>query len=342
MDHRGKDSLNTWRTVALLGLTLNHLLLWPLENISFAMKITYQSLGWVSFASVFFAAAGIQWGRKACTTDSLWVWNIRRSGKLLLWVFSATILFVFAVESQVIKPVPWQRHISWIEPLTPLKALAGLKLPWLLDVIWLHAWLGIYATIVWSVFGKNKSPLAIAAVSVLVWIAGQTDAVQLQILPTSAEAPPWHHWTGWQLIFVIGALSQRDEVKRRLELLKNPFFTKLLFSAALLLFMLKQSTASAHIDDVSETKCFGPWFTINTLVLCLLARKYQLPKLPAGLAAVGRRTLVFYSLQILAVYLLGSHSAFSQNQKFHSFVVIAFLLASFFALAHLLMNRRSA
>lgn len=341
MGRIGKDPLNTWRAVALLGLTFNHLLLWPLENISFAMRITYQSVGWVSFASVFFAIAGIQWGRKACTSDSLWIWNLKRSAKLLLWVFSATILFALAVELQFIKPAPWQRHISWTDPHTPLKAVAGVKLPWLLDVIWLHAWLGIYATIVWSVFGRNKSPLAITAVSVLVWIAGQTDAVEIKILPTPAEAPPWHHWTGWQLLFVICALSQQDEVKKKLALLKDMFFSKILLFEAVFLFILKQSTASAFIDDMSETKSFGPWFAFNSIVLCLLAKRFQLPELPAALALIGRRTLFFYTLQILAVYLLGSHSAFSQNQKFHSIAVIAFLLTSFLVFAQLLMNRRS-
>jgi hypothetical protein len=305
------------------------------------MRITYQSVGWVSFASVFFAISGIQWGRKACTSDSLWQWNVRRSARLLFWVFTATILFSLAVELQVIKPAPWQRHMNWTEPHTPLKALAGLKLPWLLDVIWLHAWLGIYATIVWSVFGRNRCPLAIAAVSFLVWIAGQADEVQVRMLPTIAEAPPWHHWTGWQLLFVICALSQHHDIKKRLDFLNNAFFSKILLFAAVLLFILKQSTASADINDLSETKRFGPWFAVNSIVLCLLARRYQLPQLPAALAIIGRRTLVFYSLQILAVYLLGSHSTFSQNQKFHSFAVIAFLLASLFALAQLLMNRRS-
>jgi hypothetical protein len=217
-----KDSIEFLRGLCLMAMTLNHLLLWPFVNVSFLLRLTYQSLGWWSFATVFFALAGVQWGRRTQGEHRLWHWNGLRAGMLLGWVCVATSLYILGVNLRLINPAPWQAHIAWRDIGTLFGALLGFKLPWLIDVIWLHAWLGLFAAMLWSIPLLRSSPFLIFSVSAAIWLCGIPDI--FAGLGRYQIAPSWHSWTGWQFLFVICALSQQPTVKDRLDKLRKKKF----------------------------------------------------------------------------------------------------------------------
>lgn len=339
MNTQQTDNLSVWRGLCLLGLTFNHLLLWPCENISFALRLTYQSLGWASFATVFFAIAGIQWGRKLQRSALLWRWNLARCGRLMAWVFISTAIFVIAVRLNFVQPAPWQRHLDWSSPNIPIWAVLGLRIPWLIDVIWLHAWLGIFATLLWSIPIVRHSPFCIAALSVLVWLAGQ--AGYFDSFSLHDAAPSWHSWTGWQLLFVGCALSQQNEFKSWFRIFEKRSVLALPLIIAVILFVVKQFQILKFINDTFQTKNFGPLFAFNSFVLALLASSCRFPIVPNWLVFLGRHSLFFYSLQCFFIYILGSHVSLSQNEKFVAMFVSLSSLGFYFGLAQLLMHRRS-
>jgi hypothetical protein len=332
---------DVWKGLSLLGLTFNHLLLWPCSNLSFALNFTYQSVGWVSFASVFFAIAGVQWGRRAenQTPQQLLNWNFKRAIKLFAWVGCATAIFVLANKASLLEPAPWQRHLIWNAPSTVLMAISGFQLPWLLDVIWLHAWLGVYATILWSLPKIRSSSLCIALVSACVWLLSQAGYFNVQSQLFSA--PSWHAWTGWQLLFVGCALSQRKDVQAVIGYFRKSSLRLIIIIIAAALLISKHTLSKAEVDPFLQTQKFGPLFATNTVCFCLLLGEHKFPRMPKIVATIGKRSLLFYSMQCVVIYTLGSHTTFAQNQKTISLWIVVLVSLLLPTLCWLIAQRRS-
>lgn len=328
-----------WRGIGLLGLTFNHLLLWPYTSLSFALRFTYQSLGWVSFATVFFALAGVQWGRVAERNRNLWRWNLRRTAFLWAWVLVAVLIFRVGIESRLLRPAPWQNHIRWTENYGILYALAGVRLPWLLDVIWLHGWFGLFATILWSLPGVGVSALRIALVSCIFWISAQINFGQIS--PLFHEAPPWHVWTGWQILFVGCALSQRKEAARVVSYFRRKSTRRVLIVVIILMCVLKNFRILSDQDNLRQTRQFGPLFAINSAAWCFALAHIRRLRLPKWIAVIGRQSLAFYTVQCIFVYLLGSHWLLDENQTVYAFLTVMCVFIFFVAISQLCVQRES-
>jgi|GEM_PF-5499317 len=340
MPQREANNFAGWKGLCLIGMSFNHLLLWPFPGLSPALRLTYQSVGWFTFASVFFAIAGIQWGRRAQSNTKLILWNIKRAKKLGLWIVLATSLFLVGIKLGLITPAPWQISIAWQQPQTLLYALLGLRLPWLIDVIWLHMWLGVFATLLWISPGIRGRWWAIACVSFALWCLGQSN--DPLGLGTNADAPSWHHWTSWQLLFVVSALSQQDEVRKKLAVLNFPEHRKYILAAAILFFILKHIQVQSNQEQLSAAQRFSPLFAVNTAVLLLAAKPYQSIRFPAFVSTVGHQSLAAYSAQCMVVYILGTHSKWFPPSPIAAFLLVILFSTFIASSAHLFEKRSKA
>jgi hypothetical protein len=340
MWHSEKTEIQFWKGVSLLGLTCNHLFLWPLNALSQGLAITYQPLGWFTFASIYFASAGILWGRKAEVTSSYWQWNLKRAGKLLLWVFIATLIFKWGGESKYLAPAPWQTHLNWNGDLVLLSATLGQKLPWLLDVIWLHAWLGVFTAILWRTPALTGNPIKIVIVSSLIWIADQLDLFDQFV--RAGASPPWHSWTSWQLLFVLGATLQKKEWKNLLNAFSGKKLNRALLAGAVILFAAKTATNRDTINKLIDTQKFGSLFALNSLVLLSLLKVDRKISLFNCFTNAGRYSLSGYSLQCLLVYGLGSNPIPGQSQPINALIilVISILILVVFSNCQTLWRRK--
>jgi hypothetical protein len=343
MGHEASDPSDFWKGLSLVGLTINHLILWPCENLNFLLRITYQGMGWVSFASVFFAIAGIHWGRRIesqCELSKFLHWNARRALKLFSWVVFSSMLFSLCVQWRILTPAPWQSHIPWHTPENIALALLGLRLPWLIDVIWLHGWLGIFSTLLWSVPALRRSGLCLLSTSGGIWLVSQAGLLNIENFidgPLIKElAPSWHSWGGWQFLFIASAVSQRTDMQKYLQILQKKKSTVLILASTLIFFFLKHMAPIDENESRRMTAEFSPLFAINSMLIGLLFSKIKvsevllMARIPCRLRPVkilktiGRHSLLFYSLQCIFIYLSGRVFSLSQNQRVESFLVLLF------------------
>lgn len=331
------NSLDIWKGLSILGLTFNHLILWPCQSLSGALKFSYQSLGWFSFASVFFAISGCQWGKREQKNPDILSWNILRARKLFAWVVCATLIFQGGVWLGFIQPAPWQAHAVWSRWDLVLSAVLGQKLPWLIDVIWMHGILGVFATVVWSLPWLRVSSARIAALSLVIWICSQLGLFQFQF--GHGAVPSWHDWTSWQLLFVGAALLQRKDAAWLRSILRQPPVKIVLLSLAICLFILRHFVWLKNLNHSVIAQSFGLLFAVNTIVICFLAADVKFHIYPKALAHIGRRSLFFYSLQCSVVYLLGGALVFSANQRIASFVIVLLVLGTMIFMTRLSFRR---
>lgn len=314
------QEIDFWKGVSLTGLTCNHLFLWPLSSITAGLSITYQSLGWFTFASIYFASAGILWGRRAESGKGLWRWNSRRAAKLLIWICAATFIFNTGIHFNLLKPAPWQMHHNWNQKPLLGSAILGLQLPWLVDVIWLHAFFGLFASALWSLPVLKNRPLIIAAVSIALWLAAQAD---LTGLPSGhGYLPPWHSWAGWQFLFIFAAMSQNKKVLLRLKDLSNGKAKKYILVLLLGFMVLKHSAGAAINESFTDPQKFAPLFAINSLAALSLMNMTPKINLPNCITRSGRYSLSGYSVQCALVYALGSHPLPNQNRPATALLIL--------------------
>lgn len=323
---KNHNSLDIWKGISILGLTFNHLVLWPCQSLSGALKFTYQSLGWFSFASVFFAISGCQWGRREQKDPDILSWNLVRARKLMTWVVCSTLIFQCSVWVGLIQPAPWQTHVYWTQPELIFYTVLGQKLPWLIDVIWMHGVLGVFATVVWSVPWLRASSFRIAVVSFLLWMSSQFGLFQSKI--GEGNAPSWHDWTSWQLLFVGAALLQRKDTAALQDVFRLPIVRIILWILAFCFFVLRHFLWSKDLNHALITQSFGFLFAANTMVICLLFAGLKFRFYPRALALIGKKSLYFYSLQCSVVYLLGGSLVLHANQRIASLVVVLLVLAT--------------
>lgn len=319
------EQFEIWKGLALIALSINHLVLWPLSDLAFLMKLTYQSVGWCTFASLYFAIAGVQWGRRAGKSQDFWNWNIRRAKRLMLWVFLFTLLFCTGVRFGWWVPAPWQRHIDWRQVSTPLLALLGVRLPWLVDVVWLHFFLGLFAALVWRCPGLRNNYLAILITSFCLWIISQFDLLEFDYL--QREAPSWHTWTSWQFLFIASAVSQQDDFKPRVPTFFRSFKTQLLIFAAATLFIMKTQTNISKIQILTSAQNFAPLFAINSLVLISFLPLTEKARFPTFIKTLGRYSLRGYGVQCVVVYILGNSNFIGKHVILFEFSLLLLSLS---------------
>ncbi|NBX16226.1 MAG: hypothetical protein EBR09_02555 [Proteobacteria bacterium] len=325
-----RKEIEFWKGISLIGLTCNHLFLWPLSVLSAGLTFTYQSFGWFTFASVYFASAGILWGRRAQSDCALWSWNLRRAAKLLLWVCAATAIFKAAESEGIIKAAPWQSHYDWSISPAIAGAAAGVQLPWLIDVIWLHAWFGIFATALWSLPWTKKQPRLTALMSVALWLADQSGHLKLPQQP--ALLPPWHSWASWQLLFVLSALSQNKNCRTYFESAIQGKRKILIACAVFAFILLKHSLGNSVAAGLTDTQKFAPLFAANSIAVLTLMNLSRKENLPDCLVRTGRYSLSGYSVQCVIVYGLGSNPLPFQNNPAAAVLILSaavFVLLAF-------------
>jgi hypothetical protein len=332
MWHSDKNEIEFWKGVSLFGLTCNHLFLWPLNALSQGLALTYQSFGWFTFASIYFASAGILWGRRAETTPAFWTWNFQRAAKLLLWVCVATLIFKWGVESKLLMPAPWQTHLSWIHDTALLHAALGRQLPWLLDVIWLHAWFGLFAATLWRAPGLRERPALVVVASFLIWLLDQLGLFDR--FSKMNIAAPWHSWTSWQLLFVLAAASQRKVWNDSLKVILNQKINRILTAIAVILFAAKSSAHREILHNLTDTQKFAPLFAINSLVLLSLMKVNKKKSLPNCIAKAGRYSLSGYTMQCALVYGLGSRPLPGQGQPLNALLILISAFLFLFAFSN--------
>jgi hypothetical protein len=318
------EHYEVWKGISLLGLTCNHLALWPLTNLSFTLKLTYQSIGWFTFATVYYSIAGIIWGRRVQTETQYWNWNLRRAAKLLVWVAAATLILVLSFQYQWLSPAPWQTQIQWTGDKPLLKAILGTRIPWLIDVIWLHCWLGIFTALLWRCPVLRDNHILLASVSLLVWTLSQFRIFEWEFL--TSEASSWHSWTSWQLLFVLSALSQQKKFISRIKILCQSKSQKILAVAAALFLLCKQLSREFNLFELGSAQNFAPLFAINSLVIISLLHSAEKIEFPAYIRQIGRYSLTGYSLQCALVYSLGE---FSRKHKINIFESVLLLMICF-------------
>lgn len=332
-----RKEIEFWKGLSLLGLTCNHLFLWPLASLSAGLRLTYQSVGWFTFASIYFSAAGIIWGRTAQTKPKFWNWNIKRASMLLLWVAVAATVFQLGLTCQILSPVPWQRHVTWESPGSILHALVGIKLPWLVDVIWLHACLGIFTALIWKLPGFKDRPKLVVGLSCLIWILSQTDVFKFNIQEN--QAPSWHSWTSWQLLFVLSAVSQEKKIQQCITKWINQKGKKVVPVLAMFFIFLKISTKE-DLDFLSSAQKFAPLFALNSLIILTLLSSWKENNCVNGIAKIGRFSLSGYSIQCLMVYGLGSNKIPHVENKFISLLILLLSLLAIFFFSNIREMRR--
>ena len=320
------EHYEVWKGISLLGLTCNHLVLWPLTNLSFTLKLTYQSIGWFTFAAVYYSIAGIIWGRRVQTETQYWKWNLRRAAKLLLWVAAATLFLVLSFHYQWLSPAPWQTQIQWTGDKPLLKAILGTRIPWLIDVIWLHCWLGFFTALLWRCPVLRDNHILLASVSLLVWTLSQFQIFEWEFL--ISEAPSWHSWTSWQLLFVLSALSQQKKFISRIKLLCQSKSQKILALAAVLFFVGKNISGENIHFEFGSAQNFAPIFAINSLLIITLLHSAEKIEFPAYIRQIGRYSLTGYSLQCALVYALGEFSIRHKINILESLLLLCSCLVS--------------
>lgn len=327
-----KEQLDFWKGVSLIGLTCNHLLLWPLKSISQGLALTYQSLGWFTFASVYFATAGILWGRRAYQSDSLIRWNVVRAAQLLLWTCIVTLFFKLGMAADVLKPAPWQSHLDWSHNTLVASAAIGRQIPWLVDVIWLHACFGIFSTALWSLPGTSKSPWVILGTSMLLWLVDQTFHTSMP--GHSRWAPPWHSWMSWQLLFVVSALSQSDRFSVAIRFISSRNVRKHLFFIAIAFLVAKHSFTRESVSRLADTQTFAPLFAINSLILLSLINSNEKKIFSRRIVNLGRYSLSGYTVHCGLIYALGGNLSLLQKAPLFALVVLSLCLLSLLMFSH--------
>ena len=299
------DKSQGWKGAALIGLTINHLALWPLSNAAGLLRFTYQSLGWFTFASLFFGIAGYQWGKGAArrSTAGIWSWNKARALRLYLWFVAVASFLILGMTMEVIRPAPWQRHLEWTSAKSYFLCLLGLKIPWLSDVLWLHAWLGIFASLLWTCPGLKGKTRRIALASFLLWVAGQPEWPSAGF--SSDFAPSWHAWTCWQFVFVLSALFAKMETHEWKEKLAKATCRPVILTLLLGCFLLKHLLHGQHIQRLAQANSFAPLFAFNSFLVLVFGKSISL-RMPSFLAKLGSQSLFVYSFQCIWVYVLGS------------------------------------
>ncbi len=319
------ENFETWKGLALIALSINHLVLWPLSDLAFLLKLTYQSLGWCTFASLYFAIAGVQWGRRVSTRADFWHWNIRRARRLILWVFLFTLLFCTGVRFGWWMPAPWQRHINWQHVTTPFLALFGVRLPWLVDVVWLHCWLGLFAALIWRCPGLRNNYQSILGASLCLWVMSQLSLFELDYI--QKEAPSWHAWTSWQFLFIISAVSQQNEFRLQIPKFFTSFKPRLLMILAVTLCLLKNFSNISEIQILTSTQKFSPLFAINSLVLISLLSLTEKARFPTFIKELGRYSLRGYGVQCVLVYIIGNTTFFENIGLLFEFSLLIMCLS---------------
>jgi hypothetical protein len=299
------DKSQGWKGAALIGLTINHLVLWPLPHAAGLLRFTYGSLGWFTFASIFFGIAGYQWGKKASQSSmsEIWSWNKARALRLYLWFVAVASLLILGMTLEVIRPAPWQRHLDWTGPNSFFLCAVGLKIPWLSDVLWLHAWLGLFASFLWTcpyLMGKTGR---IAPVSFMFWLTGQLEWPSAKFMVGSA--PSWHAWTCWQFVFVLSALFAKSEFLEWKERLEKAQGRAVILIFLLTCFLMRHLLPQQSLSGLTHANTLAPLFALNSFLVLLFGKSFSL-RLPPILANLGSQSLSVYAFQCIWIYVLGS------------------------------------
>jgi hypothetical protein len=310
-----------WRGAALIGLTVNHLVLWPLPNVSGILRYTYESLGWFTFASLYFGIAGYQWGKTAAGLGSadFWRWNAKRALRLYLWFAAVASITLLGIQTEIFRPAPWQRHLQWTGVESLILCLLGLKIPWLTDVLWLHAWLGLFSSLLWECPWLKGRTTAIALLSCAVWAVGNF------LIPkwgfALAEAPSWHSWTAWQLAFIFAALFAQGDFQKFKEKLDGKRVKLLIAILLLSFFFAKHLLPESLVHGWAQANVFAPLFALNSFLVLLFGKSLAL-HFPRMLMNLGTTSLHVYAFHTVSIYCLGTLLESESISQATSFVLI--------------------
>jgi len=303
------------RGAAMLTIVINHITeAFKLYGFTGLEIVTPTALGYSSSASLFVIMSGYMVGlvyiKKPKPSQAL----LRRA--LSLYWHNAlllTALFPIIILMSEIEAAKWRADLIITAPMTALITFFGLlKAPVLLDVLQMYViFMLLTPAALWV---HRKSPLALAAVSITLWILCQLATATHLLDPDRVRST--FNPVAWQLLFFIPLILGAKRIHESIfDLLENrKWITFVIMSIAAIFAMAKiyHVEEAIHGSRILMSKGnLGALRIVHAVVIItlycgLLTLSKRIPKLPPirALACLGRQTLKCYVFSAFLTYLL--------------------------------------